>query len=60
MFSEEATDYRECVQCGFKDQMRLQSAPRELDTRVNSALQPVEAQVVKIVMPRDPGTSDGQ
>lgn len=28
-------NYRECVACGFKDEIRLQSPPRELATRVN-------------------------
>lgn len=31
----EDKNYRECVACGFKDEIRLQSAPRELTTRVN-------------------------
>jgi uncharacterized metal-binding protein (TIGR02443 family) len=33
-FSEQGVDYRECVSCGFLDQMRVLSAPRELETRV--------------------------
>ncbi|WP_237068111.1 YheV family putative zinc ribbon protein [Microbulbifer guangxiensis] len=28
-------NYRECVSCGFKDEIRIQSGPAELPTRVN-------------------------
>lgn len=34
-FSQEGKDYRECVKCGFSEQLRLNSPERELTTRVN-------------------------
>lgn len=51
MYREGDSDFRECVECGFKDEMRLQSAPRELDTRVNQTEQQraQETQPVKIL-----------
>lgn len=51
MYREGESDYRECVACGFKDEMRLQSAPRELDTRVNQTEEKKagETQPVKFV-----------
>ena len=45
-------NYRECVACGFKDEIRLQTEPRELDTRVNqTANREVEETAVKILLP---------
>lgn len=35
VFNEEGKDYRECVSCGFKEEMRLNIAASELSTRVN-------------------------
>ena len=35
MYREGESDYRECVECGFKDEMRFKSGVRELDTGVN-------------------------
>lgn len=32
----DGVDYRECISCGFLDEMRVYSAPREIETRVNS------------------------
>ena len=34
-YSEDSIDFRECVSCGFKDEMRLASSPKEIQTRVN-------------------------
>ncbi len=36
-YSEDGINFRECVACGFKDEMRVVSAPREIQTRVNTA-----------------------
>lgn len=49
MYRIDGVDYRECVECGFKDEMRFQPAVRELDTRVNQEEQVVksETQVLK-------------
>jgi uncharacterized metal-binding protein (TIGR02443 family) len=57
MYTEDEKDYRECVGCGFKEQMRLQSAPKELDTRVNKTKEERDAEVqpVKLI---DPGESN--
>lgn len=51
VYNEEGKDYRECVSCGYKDEMRFPQQPRELVTRVN---QPAEekaeqTQVIKIL-----------
>jgi uncharacterized protein len=35
VYSEKGKDFRECVSCGFQEEMRFQNSPRELDTRVN-------------------------
>ncbi|MBX2809105.1 MAG: YheV family putative metal-binding protein [Cellvibrionaceae bacterium] len=35
VFTENHIDYRECVSCDFKDEMRFQQPARELETRVN-------------------------
>lgn len=54
VFSEDGKDYRACVNCDFKEQMFLQSPPRELETRVNRSEQEkrAEVQAVKLI---DPG-----
>ena len=44
-YSEDGVDFRECVACGFKDEMRIASAPREIQTRVT------KVQVVQRVDP---------
>ena len=45
-------NYRECVACGFKDEIRLQASARELDTRVNQTDdREVEETAVKILQP---------
>nr|WP_010131115.1 YheV family putative zinc ribbon protein [Microbulbifer agarilyticus] len=45
-------NYRECVACGFKDEIRLQASVRELDTRVNQTEdREVEETTVKILLP---------
>ena len=53
-FSEEGLDYRECVSCGFKDQMRLASSPREIETRVNTTGEEIARQIspIRIVDPK--------
>jgi len=35
VYSEDDTNYRECVSCGFKDEIHINSAGREMETRVN-------------------------
>lgn len=34
-YRDEQKNYRECVACGFKDEIHIQSPSRELETRVN-------------------------
>jgi len=50
-FSVEGVDYRECVSCGFLDEMRVFSAPRELNTRVTETVD-VQVQPVKLMDPK--------
>lgn len=35
MYTLDGVQHRECVNCGFSDQMRFVNSPRELETRVN-------------------------
>mgnify|MGYP005991781735 CR=1 FL=1 len=35
MYKENDKEFRECVSCGFHDEMRFQQHQRELETRVN-------------------------
>jgi uncharacterized metal-binding protein (TIGR02443 family) len=53
VFSEDEKEFRECVGCGFKEQMYLQSAPKELDTRVNKTKEEKasEVQPVRLIDP---------
>ena len=54
VFADGEKEFRECVSCGFLEQMLLQSAPKELDTRVNKTKEEIEAetQPVRLI---DPG-----
>ena len=50
MYRQNDKDYRECVACGFNDEMCFQPKNRELETRVNVTEQDKNnAQVVKII-----------
>lgn len=44
-------DYRECVECGFKDEMRFKQTAQEIPTRVNVTEQDkaLQTQTIKIV-----------
>lgn len=35
VYNESGKDYRECVACGYKEEMHFKSVTRELETRVN-------------------------
>jgi len=51
-YRQAGKNYRECVACGFKDEIRLQSSPRELVTRVNDPGKDEEVEAtVKIIQP---------
>jgi uncharacterized metal-binding protein (TIGR02443 family) len=49
-YKEDEKEFRECVSCGFHDEMRFQQNQREVDTRVNvsSAQVKVETQVLML------------
>lgn len=51
VYSENGKDYRECVSCGYKDEMRFKPQSRELETRVNTPaeVKAAQEQVVKIL-----------
>lgn len=55
MYKEDEKNFRECVSCGFKDEMRFQQQARELETRVNltEEIKQAETQVLTL----DPGTN---
>ena len=52
-YSSDGANYRECVSCGFLDEIRISSAPKELLTRVSSGVDALSepAQKVKLVDP---------
>jgi len=54
-FSEDGVDFRECVSCGFKDEMRIWSSPKEVQTRVNLSKDEINLQIspVKILDPKE-------
>lgn len=45
MFSEAEKQFRECVSCGFKDEMHISYPGRELETRVNRTSEEREAEI---------------
>lgn len=47
VYSEDGKDYRECIACGFKDEMRFKIKNRELETRVNQT--EADKHVVQVV-----------
>jgi uncharacterized metal-binding protein (TIGR02443 family) len=55
-FSKDGTNYRECVSCGFIDEIRVASAPKELLTRVTHSVDVLSepSQKVKLVDPSEP------
>lgn len=50
VYNLEGKDFRECVSCDFKEQMRLNIAASELQTRVNHAEEKNDVQVVNIIV----------
>jgi uncharacterized metal-binding protein (TIGR02443 family) len=55
-FSKDGTNYRECVSCGFLDEIRIASEPKELITRVTQSINVLSepTQKVKLVDPSKP------
>jgi uncharacterized metal-binding protein (TIGR02443 family) len=50
VFNLDGKDFRECVSCDFKEEMRLNIATSELETRVNhSYAQQDDVQVITIL-----------
>jgi uncharacterized metal-binding protein (TIGR02443 family) len=35
VYNDDGKDFRECVACGYKEEMRFKQVTRELETRVN-------------------------
>ena len=52
-YSKDGTNYRECVSCGFLDEIRIASTPKELITRVTHSVSGLSepTQKVKLVDP---------
>ncbi|WP_444929180.1 YheV family putative zinc ribbon protein [Microbulbifer sp. SSSA002] len=51
-YHKDGKNYRECVACGFKDEIRLQSAPIEVSTRVSQDVEKkVHEEPVKFIQP---------
>ncbi len=50
-YTIDGDEYRECVDCGFKDKMVFKSQSQELTTRVNKTEEDIESetQVVKLM-----------
>ena len=44
MYKVDGVDVRECVACGFTDQLHIQPQMRELETRVNTPQEVKEAE----------------
>jgi uncharacterized metal-binding protein (TIGR02443 family) len=51
VYRENEKDYRECISCGFKDEMHFKPQPKELPTRVTDTAKEQEqhVEVVKIL-----------
>ena len=55
VYAEDGKDYRECVACDYKDEMRFEQHPRALETRVNTSEDQIaaETQVIQFPPPDD-------
>ena len=51
VYSEEGKDFRECVSCGYKDEMHFQKQARELDTRVNQIEEVISSETQVLQFP---------
>lgn len=58
VYSEDGKDYRECIACGFKDEMRFTIKNRELETRVNQTEDDKHAVQVVNILPFPADKSD--
>jgi len=50
-YRDEDKSYRECVACGFKDEIHLQPVARELETRVNRTEQEKRQETQVLLFP---------
>lgn len=50
MYKENGKEFRECVSCDYKDEMRFKPQTRELETRVNvpEEIKKIETQVLTL------------
>lgn len=56
-YRENDDEFRECVDCGFKDKMRFQPQRRELETRVNKTEEDIAAETqVVTILPTKPSS----
>ena len=53
VFNLEGKDFRECVSCDFKEEMRLNIATSELETRVNHSDEHQDDVQVITILPLD-------
>lgn len=54
VYNAQGKDYRECVSCGFKEEMRLNIAVNELNTRVTKSANQSDSDVQVItILPSD-------
>jgi uncharacterized metal-binding protein (TIGR02443 family) len=54
VYNEEGKDYRECVACGYKEEMHFKPVARELETRVNqSEVEKRDAVQVITILPQN-------
>lgn len=51
VYNKDGQDYRECVSCGFSDEMHFAPKARELETRVNKSEDEKKAEVQVIQFP---------
>ena len=54
VYNLDGKDFRECVKCDFKEEMRLNIASGELDTRVNHKSNDEAIQVIHILPMESP------
>lgn len=51
MFKKDGVDIRECVSCGFSDEMHFKPVQREIETRVNVTEEQKQAEVQVLEFP---------
>ncbi len=51
VYQKEGQDFRECVSCGFSDEMHFQQQAKELETRVNKTEEEKEIEVQVLQFP---------